>query len=146
MLETHRFDIDNGCPADTVAEWVAAESEGFDCKKYGFQEFSELLNFAQDKLLVRIEPNEEKGLTVFLGPEFHPPAVPPEPEPPPVELEPEEEQPYVKGQPTARTPKPKKSARKTAAPKAAGAKRAASPRKRVNREAAKDPVLTLPME
>ncbi len=146
VLETHRFDIDNGCPADTVAEWVAAENEGFDCKKYGFQEFSELLNFAQDKLLVRVEPNEEKGLTVFLGPEFHPPAAPPEPEPPPVEIEPEEEQPYVKGQPTARTPKPKRTARKTAAPKAAGTKRAASPRKRVNREAAKDPVLTLPME
>ncbi len=146
VLETHRFDIDNGCAADTVAEWVAAEHEGFDCKKYGFQEFSELLNFAQDKLLVRIDPNEEKGLTVFLGPEFHPPAPPPEPEPPPVEIEPEEEQPYVKGQPTARTPKPKKTARKTAAPKAAGTKRSASPRKRVNREAAKDPVLTLPME
>ena len=47
---------------------------------YGFQEFSEFLNYAQDKLVVRVEPDEEKGLMVYLGAEFYPPAVP---EPPP---------------------------------------------------------------
>ena len=45
--------------------------------QFGFQEFTEFLNFAQDKLVVRIEADEEKGLTVFLGAEFYPPAPPP---------------------------------------------------------------------
>ncbi len=43
---------------------------------YGFQEFSEFLNYAQDKLVVRVVPDEEKGLMVYLGAEFYPPAVP----------------------------------------------------------------------
>ena len=36
------------------------------------QEFAELLNFAQDKLVVRVEPDEEEGLLVYLGEEFYP--------------------------------------------------------------------------
>lgn len=54
--------------------------------------------------MVRIEADEEKGLIVHLGSEFHPPAPPPEPEPQ-AALEEEEEvdepQPLVPGQPTA---------------------------------------------
>jgi hypothetical protein len=64
--------------------WVRAEHEGFEPQKYGFQEFQEFLNFAQDKLLVRVEPHEERGLMVSLGAEFYPPAPP---EPTPEELE-----------------------------------------------------------
>ena len=83
------------------AEWVRQEQPAFDWKDYGFQEFGELLNYAQDKGLVRILADEEKGLTVFLGSEFHPPAPPPQPEPEmPVE-EVDEPQPLVPGQPTA---------------------------------------------
>ena len=103
VLETHRIDIDNGSPSEELDEWVRQERPDFDWRSYGFQEFSELLNFAQDKGLVRIEADEEKGLIVHLGAEFHPPAAPPAPEPPP-QMEEEEEdepQPLVPGQPTA---------------------------------------------
>jgi len=102
VLETHRMEMDEGVPADALAEWVKQEHADYDWKQYGFQEFAELLNYAQDKLVVRVNPEEEKGLMVRLGPEFHPPA-PPEPPPVPVEEveEPDEPQPIVEGQPTA---------------------------------------------
>ena len=103
VLETHRLDIDSGAAAEELAEWVHQDQPNFDWRQYGFQEFSELLNYAQDKGLVRIQPDEEKGLTVFLGAEFHPPAAPPVPEPTVEEIEEEEDepQPLVPGQPTA---------------------------------------------
>ena len=103
MLETHRFDIDNGAPAEDLAEWVGQDQPNFDFRQYGFQEFGELLNYAQDKGLVRIQPDEEKGIIVYLGAEFHPPAPPPVPEPTVAEIEEEEDepQPLVPGQPTA---------------------------------------------
>ena len=51
---------------------------------------------------MRIQADEERGLIVFLGAEFHPPAAPPEPEPEQqVEEEEDEPQPLVPGQPTA---------------------------------------------
>src|SRR6266568_2624411 len=102
VLESHRIEMDEGCTDDTLVEWVKAEQPNFDWKSYGFQEFSEFLNYAQDKMLVRVEPQEESGLLVHLGPEFHPPLVP-EAAPAPVSDEqPEDEpQPMVAGQPTA---------------------------------------------
>ncbi|MFN7998258.1 MAG: NYN domain-containing protein [Bryobacteraceae bacterium] len=101
VLETHRMEVDDGVVADQLLEWVKDEHPDYDWKQYGFQEFAELLNYAQDKLVVRISPDEEKGLMVYLGPEFHPPA-PPEPPPEPVvEEDIEEPQPIVAGQPTA---------------------------------------------
>jgi hypothetical protein len=114
VLESHRIEMDEGCSEDTLSEWVRTEQPNFEWKNYGFQEFSEFLNYAQDKLLVRVEPQEEK-LFVHLGPEFHPPAMP-EPEPSAVveEIEEDEPQPVVAGQPTARSPKPKRSPRKKA--------------------------------
>jgi uncharacterized protein (TIGR00288 family) len=129
VLESHRLEMDEGCTDETLAEWVRAEQPAFDWKGYGFQEFSEFLNYAQDKHLVRVQPQEEKGLLVHLGPEFHPPAVP-EPEPEPISDEqPEDEpQPMVAGQPTARTPKPKRSPRKKAAA-ADGASTTSRPRR-----------------
>jgi uncharacterized protein (TIGR00288 family) len=51
VLETHRMDIDNGSFSDELAEWVKQERPNFDWRAYGFQEFSELLNFAQDTSL-----------------------------------------------------------------------------------------------
>lgn len=114
VLETHRLDVDEGCSPEQLAEWVQAESPGFDWRSYGFQEFSELLNYAQDKLLVRMIPDEQKGLTVYLGAEFHPPAVPEPARTVPAE-ETEEPQPVVAGQPEARAAKPRKTARKKAA-------------------------------
>jgi len=102
ILETHRLDMENGCLADQLEAWVQEEHPDFKTAAYGFQEFAELLNFAQDKLLVRVEPDEEKGLLVYLGAEFYPPAPPePEPEPAAEEVEIEEPQPIVAGQPSA---------------------------------------------
>jgi uncharacterized protein (TIGR00288 family) len=102
VLETHRFEVDNGAVVDELADWVRQEQPNFDWRQYGFQEFSELLNFAQDKGLVRVQADEERGLTVFLGTEFHPPAPPPEPEQEiAIEEEEDEPQPIVPGQPTA---------------------------------------------
>jgi uncharacterized protein (TIGR00288 family) len=99
VLETYRLEIENGCLAEDLENWMKTEAPSFDSKNYGFQEFAEFLNYAQDKLLVRIEP-EEKGLLVFLGAEFYPPALP-EPEPEPIVEVEDEPQPYVRGQPTA---------------------------------------------
>lgn len=80
VLETHRLEMDAGAPADMLEGWFRGEHPDFEPRKYGFQEFAEFLNYAQDKLLVRIQPDEEHGLMVSLGAEFYPPA-PPEPTP-----------------------------------------------------------------
>src|SRR5271168_2507633 len=76
VLETHRLEMESGAAAEDLAAWVEAEAPDFSLQKYGFQEFSEFLNYAQDKLVVRVEPDEEEGLVVYLGAEFYPPAVP----------------------------------------------------------------------
>jgi uncharacterized protein (TIGR00288 family) len=141
VLETHRMEMDEGVPADALAEWVKQEHADYDWKQYGFQEFAELLNYAQDKLVVRVNPEAEKGLMVRLGPEFHPPA-PPEPPPVPVEEveEPDEPQPIVEGQPTAAEilqPEPRRrGGRKAADPTAVPV-----PKKRGGRRKKVDPAL-----
>jgi uncharacterized protein (TIGR00288 family) len=142
VLENHRMEVEDGVTSDELMGWVKEESPAFDWKNFGFQEFSEFLNYAQDKTVVRIEPDETSGLTVFLGAEFHPPAVPePEPLPLPEETEEiEEPQPIVPGQPTAGSPRVKKGAKKVAtgpdangnvvAPPKRARKTSAAPRKR----------------
>jgi hypothetical protein len=114
VLENHRIEMEEGSLATELAQWVSEEAPAFDWKAFGFQEFTEFLNFAQDKTVVRIEPREE-GLMVFLGAEFHPPALP---EPvaaplPDAEEEEEEKQPVVPGQPVAGSEPVKTRARKT---------------------------------
>src|SRR5580692_10419518 len=111
VLENHRLEIENGCPVEDLAAWFKLEQPTYDVSAYGFQSFSEFLNYAQDKTVVRMEPHEEQGvMMVSLGAEFYPPAEPPPPEPPPAaEVEEEEEyepQPYVEGQPTIFEPNP----------------------------------------
>jgi uncharacterized protein (TIGR00288 family) len=119
VLENHRLELEEGVTSEDLMNWVREESPNFDWKSYGFVEFGEFLNYAQDKTVVRVEPDETQGLMVFLGAEFHPPAIP-EPEPPPVPQEVDEEieepQPVVPGQPTAGSPRVKKGTRKAAAP------------------------------
>ena len=115
VLETHRLDLEGGVLADELEAWVHEEHPTFDPKNLGFQEFAEFLNYAQDKLVVRIEPDEEKGLIVTLGAEFYPPALP-EPTEPEFPSEEDEKQPIVEGQPSLLEPnpppaKPKKVAR-----------------------------------
>ncbi len=74
VLETHRLELENGRPAEEVEAWFRQEHPDFNPAAYGFREFAEFLNYAQDKLVVRIEPHEDRGLLVFLGAEFYPPA------------------------------------------------------------------------
>ena len=112
VLENHRLEIENSCPVEDLAAWFKEEQPALDTAGYGFQQFSEFLNYAQDKGVVRMEPSSDEGsMLVFLGPEFYPPAEPPAPEPPSAdEMEEEEEedepQPYVEGQPTIFEPNP----------------------------------------
>jgi uncharacterized protein (TIGR00288 family) len=145
VLENHRLEMEEGVIADDLAGWVREESPNFDWKQFGFQEFSEFLNYAQDKTVVRIEPDEEtQSLMVYLGAEFHPPAIP-EAAPPPVpealdeEIEEDEPQPVVPGQPTAGSPRVKKGTKKAAGgldadgnvvPPPKRPRKAAAPRKR----------------
>ena len=131
VLENHRLEIENGCPIEDLEGWFRSEQPSRDPTSYGFQRFSEFLNYAQDKLVVRMEPTEEQGMLVYLGAEFYPPAEPPRPEPEPAheEVEEDEPQPYVEGQPTIfepnpPPPKPKKApVRKRVAKPAGGAAR-----------------------
>jgi uncharacterized protein (TIGR00288 family) len=106
ILETHRLEMENGAAADDLEGWMAAEAPNFSAAAYGFQEFSEFLNYAQDKLVVRVEPDEEKGLVVYLGAEFYPPAVPEPPVSESHEPEEDEKQPIVEGQPSLLEPNP----------------------------------------
>jgi uncharacterized protein (TIGR00288 family) len=131
VLETHRMELEEGASAEELEQWMQAEHPDFSLTKYGFQQFSEFLNYAQDKTVVRTEPDEERGLIVQLGAEFYPPALPERAPEPVIEEEEDEPQPIVEGQPTIfepnpPPPKPKKApARKRAA---SGTRRA--PRKR----------------
>jgi uncharacterized protein (TIGR00288 family) len=128
--ENHRLEIENGCPVEDLAAWFKEEQGNFDVSAYGFQSFTEFLNYAQDKTVVRLEPHEDQGMMlVSLGAEFYPPAVPVAPEPEVVhqeEVEEEDEpQPYVEGQPTIFEPnpppaKPKRAPVRKRAPRAAG--------------------------
>src|SRR3954468_6419320 len=120
MLETHRMELEEGATAEELEGWMQAEYPEFDLAKYGFQQFSEFLNYAQDKTVVRTEPDEERGIIVHLGAEFYPPALPERAPEPAIEEEEDEPQPIVEGQPTIFEPNPPP-------PKP---KKAASPRKR----------------
>jgi uncharacterized protein (TIGR00288 family) len=106
VLETHRLEMENGVLIDDLAAWAQAEVPNFSAAAYGFQEFSEFLNYAQDKLVVRVEPDEEKGPIVYLGAEFYPPAEPEKPIEAHPEEEEEEKQPIVEGQPSLLEPNP----------------------------------------
>src|SRR6185437_10895360 len=110
VLENHRLEIENGCPVEDLAGWFKTEQPNFDVAAYGFQQFTEFMNYAQDKTVVRLEPHEDQGtVLVYLGAEFYPPAEPPKPEPVAAveeEVEEDEPQPYVEGQPTIFEPNP----------------------------------------
>jgi hypothetical protein len=133
VLETHRMELENGATAEELEQWMQAEHPEFDLAKYGFQQFSEFLNYAQDKTVVRTEPDEERGIIVQLGAEFYPPALP---EPGPqaaIEEEEDEPQPIVEGQPTIFEPNPPPPKPKKTAPRkrpSSGAAAGRRPRKR----------------
>jgi uncharacterized protein (TIGR00288 family) len=106
VLEVHRLEVENGASAEQLEQWMQDEHPAFAVADIGFQEFAEFLNYAQDKLVVRLEPDEDK-VTVYLGAEFYPPALPERPPEPTAEEEEEEEkQPIVPGQPSMFEPNP----------------------------------------
>jgi uncharacterized protein (TIGR00288 family) len=123
VLETHRLDIElnDGAAAEELEDWMRAEQPDFNPQRYGFQQFTEFLNYAQDKTVVRLTPDEERGLIVYMGAEFYPPALPISEPQPTMEEEEDGPQPIVEGQPTIfepnpPPPKPKKQARPRKAP------------------------------
>jgi len=137
VLENHRLEIENGSAMEDLEQWFRGEQPNFDPSAYGFQQFSEFLNYAQDKTVVRLEPTEEQGMLVYLGAEFYPPAEAPKPEPEVVheEVEEDEPQPYVEGQPTIfepnpPPPKPKKAPSRKRAPKSPGTGPSRRPRRK----------------
>ena len=64
-------------PPKNSSSGYQTEHPDFNLANFGFQQFSEFLNYAQDKTVVRTEPDEERGLIVHFGAEFYPPALPP---------------------------------------------------------------------
>jgi uncharacterized protein (TIGR00288 family) len=138
VLETHRLEMENGVLLDDLAGWVQTEVPNFSAAAFGFQEFSEFLNYAQDKLVVRVEPDEEKGPIVYLGAEFYPPAEPERPPEQHAEEEEDEKQPIVEGQPSLLEPNPPpvkpKPVRRARKPAASGntdrPRRSSGPRKK----------------
>ena len=140
VLEIHRIELDSGATSEELFDYVKQERPEFEPRTYGFQEFAELLNFAQDKGLVRIQPDEERGLSVFLGAEFHPPAPPPQPEQEATDEfdDLDEPQPLVPGQPTATgeipiPEAPPKVQRRPRAPRKQSTNPDGSPKKRTTR-------------
>ena len=99
-----------------MGEEVAVYQGAYKVSKGLLQEFGEMLNFAQDKSVVRVEPHEEKGLMVYLGAEFHPPAMP-EAEIPSIsdEQPTEEPAPTIAGQPMEKVTKARRPRRAKAA-------------------------------
>jgi uncharacterized protein (TIGR00288 family) len=89
VLHTHGAALSAGVSSEQVVSWVQAEAPDLHWSAYGFQEFAELLNFAQDRGVVRIEPDEERGLMVY--PPAEPEAIPEPLTPPHALSEPEPE-------------------------------------------------------
>ncbi len=132
VLETHRMELEeSGASTEELEQWMQSEHPDFNLARFGFQRFSEFLNYAQDKTVVRTEPDEERGLIVHLGAEFYPPALP-EPAQEAVMEEEDEPQPIVEGQPTIFEPNPPPAKPKKAAPRKrpAGTSQSRRPRKR----------------
>jgi hypothetical protein len=59
-----------GIPAREIRALVKAADPDFKETDYGFQEFTELLNFAADKGLLRIDSDPNQGLRFYPGPDL----------------------------------------------------------------------------
>ncbi|MBI3698521.1 MAG: NYN domain-containing protein [Acidobacteria bacterium] len=70
VLEDNRQFLSVGMPAKELGALFRAAHPGFSLQEYGFTEFEEVLNLAQDKGLVRNEADAERGLRVFPGTEL----------------------------------------------------------------------------
>ena len=67
VLEANLNLLEMGVPARELGALVKAVDPDFNETDYGFHEFAELLNFAQDKGLVRAETSSEHGMLFYAG-------------------------------------------------------------------------------
>ena len=67
VLEANLNLLEMGIPARELGALVKAVNPDFNETDYGFHEFAELLNFAQDKGLVRAETSSEHGMLFYAG-------------------------------------------------------------------------------
>ena len=67
VLEANLNLLEMGVPARELGALVKAVNPDFNETDYGFPEFAELLNFAQDKGLVRAETSSEQGMLFYPG-------------------------------------------------------------------------------
>ncbi len=70
VLETNLDILAMGIPAREVEAVVTAADPDFKETDYGFSEFAEVLNYAHDKRLVRVEADLEHGLRYYPGDEL----------------------------------------------------------------------------
>ncbi|MBM3755479.1 MAG: NYN domain-containing protein [Acidobacteria bacterium] len=134
VVDIYKLDLEDGATADDLAAWVVKIHPGFDAQKFGFQTFPELLNFAQDNFVIRVEADPARGMIAYPPADPEPAAHPaPAPEPEvaaaaavaaePAEAEPAEEIPVgaieeLEGETRKKTASRKRA---PAAKKAAGA-------------------------
>lgn len=83
VVDIYKLDLEDGATADDLAAWVAKIHPGFDPQKFGFQTFPELLNYAQDNFVIRVEADPSRGMIAY-PPADPEPAAPVEPAPAPV--------------------------------------------------------------
>ena len=67
VLEANLNLLEMGVPARELGALVKAVDPDFNETDYGFHEFAEFLNFAQDKGLVRAETSSEHGMLFYAG-------------------------------------------------------------------------------
>lgn len=72
VVDHYKLDLEDGVTADVLSAWVVERHPQFDAQKYGFQSFSEFLNFAQDNFLVRVEADATRGLIAYPAAEIAP--------------------------------------------------------------------------
>ncbi|WP_080507573.1 PIN domain-containing protein [Bryobacter aggregatus] len=130
-LEAHRYEMEmgDGVEPGDLAQWMVAEHPNFDSASYGFPGFKEFLEFSQNKGVVKLKKDDERGLVVYLGREFFPPPAPKVKKEEEFYSEYDEIQPYVEGQPSIVEPNPppvKAKKATTRAPRKTAAKKAAS--------------------
>jgi hypothetical protein len=70
VLQSNADLLGMGIPAREIRALTAAADPEFKETEYGFQEFTELLNFAADKGLIRVESDPNRGLRFYPGPDL----------------------------------------------------------------------------
>ncbi len=70
VAEANRSMLVGGLPAKELWALFRAAHPSFELQEYGFTEFDELLNLGQDKGLLRIEADPERGLWVYPSAEW----------------------------------------------------------------------------